>query len=397
MSRARATRSAGHLFLFALVVLAACGGGDDRARSERPDATPRTDGATAAESTASTRMVPLYTVGEPLQEIGEFEGGGDQTLDYVADVTMIGDDRIAVVDQMAADVLVYDTIGALTATFGGEGDGPGEFRSPSDIRVLPGDSIRILDSRDQRATVLTGEFEYVREAPAVQPLVGRFVLYGVITEAERARVLDALEGHPYPMSEAGVRIAALTDDGTVWVREPLGSDGDPTHWTVLGPDGTPARAVTLPERFEPMYMRGDDVAGRWRGELDVHYVRRYTLEASDRVVPVPSWMGRQPEETSEVPPIPDATASFMRAVLRNFATEQEIHYSTEYSYTADLDPLGRYEPDEVPDGLAVDILYADGRGWAAIMTVAGHSGLCSMTYGAVTLPGLRPGLLQCIG
>ncbi len=339
-------------------------------------------------------QLTVWTLTGPDLELGEFEGGGDQTFDLVAGVALLGEDRIAVVDQGSADVRVYDGTGSLVETFGGEGDGPGEFRAPADIRVLGGDSIQVLDAWDQRVTLLTPDFGYVREFAAVSPLAGRYLLEGTVAEAERHAALAVLAGRPFPVARTGFRLATLSADGRVWIRERLATEAAPALWFVLGPDGTPIRAVEVPHRFRPMYLRDDLVIGRWRGEYDVHYVRWYRLESAGRTTAAPDWL-TGPASDTPAPPMPDSVRRGLQSIVRNAATMQEVYYSNQRSYSTRVDSLMTAGDRELPEGLGMDVLHATARGWSMILTSAGHAGMCALRYGRDGPQALRSGAVIC--
>ncbi len=57
----------------------------------------------------------------------------------------LSDGRVAVLSRGEAKVLVFEASGALSASFGGKGRGPGEFSYPLYLQVLPGDTIVVWD------------------------------------------------------------------------------------------------------------------------------------------------------------------------------------------------------------------------------------------------------------
>jgi len=343
---------------------------------------------------ASNTTVPLFAPEDPIQEIGEFLGGGDQTLDFVSGVTVLDDDRIAVVDQGPAAVFVFDAAGTRVESFGGKGDGPGEFRAPADIGLLPGDSIRILDAWDHTVSILGPDFAYARQMPAESPFLNRFLLEGALLPDERERAERALAGRDFPETGTGFRPVRLAVDSTVWIRERIGDGSEASLWIVLDAGGTPGRAVELPARFDPLFMDGEEVAGRWRGDYDVHYVRRYRLTPSGGSVTLPDWL-EIPRVGSDAAPMPDSIATRFRAILRNAATEQEIHYSVHGTYTLQIDSIMRASTSEIPESIGFDVLHADERGWSMVLTSAGHSGLCAIRYGSGGPPTLRSGVVAC--
>ena len=65
-------------------------------------------------------------------------------------------DRVAVLDQVARDIKVFDHEGRLDFVLGGQGGGPGEFSSPVALARARADSIAVLDAAASRITIFTG-------------------------------------------------------------------------------------------------------------------------------------------------------------------------------------------------------------------------------------------------
>jgi hypothetical protein len=70
----------------------------------------------------------------------------------IADVDVDSRGRIYVADGFG-QVVVLDAGGALVRRIGGPGDGPGEFRGLSDLRVVEGDTLLVFDFAHSRITV----------------------------------------------------------------------------------------------------------------------------------------------------------------------------------------------------------------------------------------------------
>ncbi len=92
-----------------------------------------------------------------------------------------------------------------------------------------------------------------------------------------------------------------------------------------------------------------------------------------------------------------AFVATMQADLRNLATQQEIHYADELTYSDDLDDLAYSSSDRV----TVTIAEASGTGWSATAT---HEAFedddgCSVYYGDATATTLGspagPGEIAC--
>lgn len=79
---------------------------------------------------------------EPTVTIGVLEGEDPYQLFHATtDATKLSDGRIVVVDRGTAELRVFDEFGTHLATWGGEGEGPGEFEDVMQIATLPGDSL----------------------------------------------------------------------------------------------------------------------------------------------------------------------------------------------------------------------------------------------------------------
>jgi len=86
----------------------------------------------------------------------------------------LSDGRVAVLDQQALQVRIFDQEGRLLASAGGAGDGPGEFQVPFYLDVLPGDTLLVYDVPARRATLFDAEGVFARALP--QPTDGSGLL-----------------------------------------------------------------------------------------------------------------------------------------------------------------------------------------------------------------------------
>ena len=105
---------------------------------------------------------------EPTVSIGALDGEDPYLFTFAPDATRLSDGRIVVVGPGSAELRVFDgTSGTHLATWGGRGEGPGEFSELERVHPLPGDSI-IVWSYLPIVTVLDSDGDYVRSfRPAI--------------------------------------------------------------------------------------------------------------------------------------------------------------------------------------------------------------------------------------
>jgi len=136
-----------------VLLTAACGGSDAPDRSSPALAIVRDSaGVSIVENPALPVDASLdWTVGpSPALEIGVLEGAEEYQLFRVRDAHVLADGRIAVVNSGSQEVRVYGADGVHLETWGGRGEGPGEFLDPSTISWWPGDSVAVWDRRLRR-------------------------------------------------------------------------------------------------------------------------------------------------------------------------------------------------------------------------------------------------------
>lgn len=179
-------------------------------------APPSTDGPTVRDSAGVQivdNTVPAWGPGdgwtlvpEPALAVGSLDGADPYLLSQVAAPTLRSDGSLVLANRGTQHVRVFDPDGTLVWQAGGEGEGPGEFRSLSWIGVLPGDSVLAWDFQSRRVTVLGPDGGPARTyAPA--PAEG----------AAAAGPLAILEGGRV-LAGGGVRFSGAEGQGTevVW-------------------------------------------------------------------------------------------------------------------------------------------------------------------------------------
>ncbi len=97
---------------------------------------------------APDSRLPWEFGAQPSLSIGSAGGGGADELFRVADATRLADGRIAIANSGSGEVRVFHPDGSHDGTWGGRGEGPGEFSNfgPAVVASWPGDSIAVADA-----------------------------------------------------------------------------------------------------------------------------------------------------------------------------------------------------------------------------------------------------------
>lgn len=108
---------------------------------------------------AADRRVPDGLLDAPaeLSELALRIDGGEAEFGQIVDVAPSpGGDTIYILDGMSLSVSAFDSGGTRLFGFGGKGGGPGEFRRPTGLTLLPwSGEIAVWDAQTQRMTMHT--------------------------------------------------------------------------------------------------------------------------------------------------------------------------------------------------------------------------------------------------
>jgi hypothetical protein len=159
-------------FLAAGVLLASGACAADAPDGPPPATVRDSAGVTIVENPALSEVATLdWSVGEsPQVSIGMLEGPEEYQLFQVMEALRLADGRLAVANAGSGEVRVYDASGVHLASWGGEGDGPGEFRHTTRLVPWPGsDSLAVWDMRLSRLTLFdaTGAVGRTQTFPGV--------------------------------------------------------------------------------------------------------------------------------------------------------------------------------------------------------------------------------------
>ena len=100
--------------------------------------------------------------GEPSVSIGALEGEEPYLLDRVGGALTLADGRIVVENIGTNELRVFDASGRYLATWGGTGDGPGEFDNLFGLAAWPGDSLITWFAQGRRLTAFDNRGNFGR-------------------------------------------------------------------------------------------------------------------------------------------------------------------------------------------------------------------------------------------
>ncbi len=102
----------------------------------------------------------------PSISVGATEGDEPHMLFNVSDAATLTDGRIVVVNRGTTELRVFDASGSYLDTWGGKGEGPGEFTDVERVAPLPGDSVMVWALMEPDVTVFGPDGEFARSFPA---------------------------------------------------------------------------------------------------------------------------------------------------------------------------------------------------------------------------------------
>ena len=188
---------AGHLVVLAwVVVLFACTGGQNQDAAGAEGAEVRDSaGVRIVENHEPSWDVPWTLSDEPSLIVGRAEGDAAHELYLVTGALRLAGGAVVVANAGTLDLRLYDRHGTYLRSFGGRGEGPGEFQSLEWISRSTSDSILALDVVAHRASYFdsAGRFgRSVRLEPSPEILWPRavgFLADGSLLATQGAYVL----------------------------------------------------------------------------------------------------------------------------------------------------------------------------------------------------------------
>ncbi|WP_420636831.1 6-bladed beta-propeller [Candidatus Palauibacter sp.] len=154
---------------------------------------------------------------QPSLSIGAVDSGEADQLFQVTDATRLPDGRIVIANSGSNELRAFNADGSHAATWGGRGEGPGEFvsYSPTVVASWPGDSIAAVNPWGTRLSLFDADGNHGRDVPL---------------DASLLNVVDLLpDGNIFTSGSGGLR------------RNMTGSSGlvrSNAEWEILDADGT---------------------------------------------------------------------------------------------------------------------------------------------------------------
>ena len=145
------------------IAIAAIAAGCDGAPADRSSAMVTDSAGIEIATSDPWNAEALCTIGdEPTLSIGTLEGDGPDILFQVRHAARLSDGSVAVVDGSSREIRVFAETGAHLVSMGGRGEGPGEFRAPWLLWVLPRDTLWVGDYLPWRFNIFSADGVFIR-------------------------------------------------------------------------------------------------------------------------------------------------------------------------------------------------------------------------------------------
>jgi len=158
------THSTSRLLLTLAATAATLMGCDDAASRAGAPTVRDSAGITILEHTGMPAELPQWTIAEPAElRLGARDGERPDVFGRIAQAVERSDGSIVVADALASEIKAFSANGTHLWTAGGAGGGPGEFSGqPSDVKLLPGDSVMVSHRGGQDTPIFDADGRYAR-------------------------------------------------------------------------------------------------------------------------------------------------------------------------------------------------------------------------------------------
>ena len=204
--------------LFLIVVVSACGVPAESTASSVVVTEADSVGVRTVTISGDLGELPEWSLS--LEPVAEIRGDEEPFLGTVGEVLLLGDGRVLVEDDQGAALYAFD--GAGFELWGGEGDGPGEFRNITSLSTISGDTSVAYDRRHNRISVFDPDGVLTRTV-SVDAEIG--------ADGAIASAAWALNGDRFVLAAASPRRPDLSRESIEFDRRevllyPLGRSGE---------------------------------------------------------------------------------------------------------------------------------------------------------------------------
>ncbi len=191
------------------------------------------------ERPAPDSRLPWVFGAQPSLSIGSVDSGEADQLFRVTDATRLPDGRIAIANSGSNEIRVFHGDGSHAGTWGGRGEGPGEFTSysPTAVAHWPGDSIAAPNPWGTRLSLFGGDGGHGRDVPLDASLLNVVDLLpdGKIFTSGGGGMHQEMTGSS-GLVRRSAEWAVLAADGTLHAS--LGDFPGSEFWAVFAADGS---------------------------------------------------------------------------------------------------------------------------------------------------------------
>ncbi len=137
----------------------------------------------------------------------------------------------------------------------------------------------LLEPTGRLATIVRAPLSGLEVTPAHRDTYVQYLAEAARTPQEEQMIPALASTLIFPDRHPAYHALLVDATDHIWLR--VGLDFSPMKsspiWHVFSPDGRNLGNVTLPERFTPHVIDGEEITGVWHDALDVESVRTYTL------------------------------------------------------------------------------------------------------------------------
>lgn len=327
---------------------------------------------------------PTWRLEEELR-IGAVEGAGAETFGAIKGIAALEDRRVAVLDAQAREIRIFGPEGTHQATYGGQGEGPGELMEGYGLMRGPEGRLWVPDEATNRMSVYHPDSGFVASWN-FNILSNAYIWRGIMTEEGRVwKPSIAMDGTGDPVLR--VYGPGMTPVDTVPLGERPEYDREDPPWSFYweAPGGMPRGYHTVPWYPRPKTAL-DPGAVVWstdRGNPD-YRIKRWepggdtTLVIETRRAPVPV---TQSERDSAIDEIREYLQEHGAGLDQDWSKIPEVKPAVRYMLVAEDGKL--WVRVSAPGSRAVyDVYHRDGR-WAGTATAEAdpHGGPAPLVRG----------------